>query len=85
MRFLWIYKNTSPKKNIAEKIGVSPSTVSREIKRNSTSNGEYIWNKAQKMADDRKYRTPKRKTPEELVQRIKEMIKIRAFISSPDF
>ncbi len=72
--FVNLKKHVS-QKDIAERIGVSPATVSREIKRNSTSNGEYIWDKAQKMADARKYRTPYRKTSEELVLRIKEMIK----------
>ena len=35
---------------IARSIGVHKSTVSREIKRNSTPSGKYVWNKAHDMA-----------------------------------
>ena len=43
---------------IARTIKVSPSTVSRELRRNLTPRGKYIWNKAQVMADARKHRSP---------------------------
>lgn len=43
---------------IARSIGVNQSTVSREIKRNSTPNGKYVWNKAHDMAESRKRHTP---------------------------
>ena len=33
-------------KAIARLIGVSESTVSRELKRNATKNGKYVWDKA---------------------------------------
>lgn len=41
---------------IARTIKVSPYTVSRELRRNLTPRGKYIWNKAQSMADARKHR-----------------------------
>lgn len=41
---------------IAETIGVDPSTISREIKRNSGSRGHYNWQTAQKNADYKKKR-----------------------------
>ena len=43
---------------IARTIKVSPSTISRELRRNLTPRGKYIWNKAQNMADARKRRHP---------------------------
>ena len=43
---------------IARSIGVHKSTVSREIRRNSTLNGKYVWNKAHDMAESRLRHTP---------------------------
>lgn len=43
---------------IARTINVSPSTVSRELRRNLTPRSKYVWNKAQVMADARKRRSP---------------------------
>ncbi|OUO74161.1 transposase, partial [Bacteroides sp. An269] len=43
---------------IARSIGVHKSTVSREIKRNSTPSGKYVWNKAHDMAESRRCHTP---------------------------
>lgn len=40
----------TPQKAIAQLIGVSKSTVNREIRRNSTPNGKYVWVKAQDRA-----------------------------------
>ncbi len=37
-------------KAIAQAIEVSESTVSREIKRNSTKNGKYVWTQADERA-----------------------------------
>ena len=45
-------------KAIARQIKVHASTVSREIKRNSTRLGRYSWRIAQESADIRKERTP---------------------------
>ena len=38
-----LLQNGTKKKDIAKAINVSPSTVSREIKRNSGHNGRYNW------------------------------------------
>ena len=46
------------KKEIALAIGVSNSTVTRELKRNSSSRGVYKWDKAQSLAKKRKHRKP---------------------------
>ena len=43
---------------IAQLIGVNKSTVCREIKRNSTKNGKYVWIKAHDKSEERKKRTP---------------------------
>lgn len=43
---------------IARTIKVSPSTISRELRRNLTPRGKYIWNKAHNMAEARKRRSP---------------------------
>lgn len=45
-------------KAIARQINVHPSTVGREIKRNSTRFGRYSWRVAQESADVRKERLP---------------------------
>ena len=60
---------------IAEEIGVSKSTVSREIRRNSKPEGEYIWKYAQRQSDSRKhgFKGHHRK-PEDLWWRIERMI-----------
>ena len=60
---------------IARQIGVSPSTVSREISRNSTKSGKYVWDKAHDKAVGRVKRTPgNRRTPETLRWRIEQFI-----------
>ena len=43
-----LLQNGTKKKDIAKAINVSPSTVSREIKRNSGHNGHYNWETAQR-------------------------------------
>ena len=61
---------------IARQIGVSPSTVSREISRNRTRTGKYVWNKADDIAVSRARRTPgNRRTPEALRWRVEQLIK----------
>ena len=40
---------------IAQAIGVSASTITRELKRNTSSRGKYRWDKAQKAAEKRKH------------------------------
>lgn len=46
------------KSEIAEAVGVSNSTITRELKRNSSSRGVYNWDKAQRQAEKRKRRAP---------------------------
>lgn len=46
------------KKEIAEAIGVSNSTITRELQRNSSKRGVYKWEIAQKQAEKRSKRTP---------------------------
>ena len=46
------------RKSIAEAIGVHPSTVMRELKRNSSQRGVYKWDKAHKQAEKRSRRMP---------------------------
>ena len=45
-------------KKIADQIGVNPSTIYRELKRNSTVNGAYLWSIADEQASKRKKRHP---------------------------
>ena len=52
----------STQKSIAKAIGVSESTVSREIKRNGGKNGSYNFLKAQEKADKRSHRTSGNRT-----------------------
>ena len=52
------------RKEIAAIVGISQSTLSREIKRNSTSSGKYIWTKAHDMAMQRRKRTVKNASAE---------------------
>ena len=40
---------------ISREIEVSASTVLREIRRNSNTNGEYVWRTAQRKAEARKH------------------------------
>lgn len=56
-------------------VGISESTLSRELKRNSSPSGNYIWFKANEKAMGRRKRTvPNSKKSEELVWRIKNLI-----------
>ena len=60
---------------IAKEIGVSVSTVCREIKRNAKADGDYVWKQAQARCDRRKhgFKGHHRKPPE-LWWRIDRMI-----------
>lgn len=46
------------RKEIAQAIGVSNSTITRELGRNSSSRGVYKWDKAQRQADKRRHKAP---------------------------
>jgi IS30 family transposase len=65
----------STRKSIAEAIGVSESTISRELRRNGGKNGSYNFMKAQEKADERSHRSPgNRAKPASLVWRVKQLI-----------
>ncbi|MEG1860370.1 MAG: helix-turn-helix domain-containing protein [Bacteroidaceae bacterium] len=56
-----IYLGKTEKKTnkaIAQQIGVHPSTISRELKRNISTKGSYLWFKADERALSRKNRNP---------------------------
>lgn len=60
---------------IAKEIGVSKSTVSREIRRNSKPCGEYVWKYAQECCNSRKHGLKgNHRKPPELWWRIEQMI-----------
>lgn len=62
-------------KAIAQQIGVSASTVSRELRRNSTASGKYVWDKADRQATERKTRRPGNHTiSESLKWRVRQLI-----------
>ena len=72
--FALLQKKTA-RKEIADIVGISQSTLSREIKRNSTPSGKYIWTKAHDMAMQRRKNTvTNAELSDELVWRIKEYI-----------
>ena len=65
----------STQKSIAEAIGVSESTVSRELRRNGGKNGSYNFLKAHEKAMERRHREPgNRAKPPELIWRVKQLI-----------
>ena len=51
-----MHKNGLKRYDIAEELGVSPSTISRELKRNSSKRGCYHPERADEMAQERKER-----------------------------
>ncbi|MES5168142.1 helix-turn-helix domain-containing protein [Prevotella melaninogenica] len=71
--FALLQKKTG-RKEIAAIVGISQSTLSREIKRNSTPSGKYIWTKAHDTAMHRRKRTVKNaRLSDELVWRIRNI------------
>ena len=65
----------STQKSIAEAIGVSESTVSRELRRNGGKIGGYNFLKAHEKAMKRRHREPgNRAKPPELIWRVKQLI-----------
>ena len=73
--FLLLQKRT-PRKEIALSIGISESTLSRELRRNSTDLGNYLPWKAHEQAMSRRTRTvTNRKIDVVRTLRIKEMIR----------
>ena len=64
-----------PRKEIARIVGISQSRLSRELRRNSTRSGKYIWFKAHDKAMERRRRSTRNAAlAPELVWRIKQLI-----------
>ena len=62
-------------KSIAESIGVSEATVSREIRRNGGKDRSYNFLKAQKKADARSHRTPGNRAVSDILRwRVRELL-----------
>ena len=72
--FALLQRKTS-RKDIVLIVGCSQSTLSREIRRNSTAKGNYLWDKAHAKAMERRKRsTSNKKLDSTLVWKIKQMI-----------
>ena len=70
-----LLQRKSPRKEIAHIVGISQSTLSRELKRNSSLSGKYVWLKAHdKGMERRKRSTSNAALAPELVWRIKQAI-----------
>ena len=70
-----LLQRKTPRKEIARIVGCSQSTLSRELRRNSTAQGHYLWEKAHAMAMERRKRTTtNKKLNDLLVWRIRQMI-----------
>ena len=68
-------QNGKSNAEIARTINVSPSTISRELKRNLTQRGRYVWNKAQALANARVRRKPgNRAVSNTLKWRVRQLI-----------
>ncbi len=64
--FVLLQKKTA-KKEIARLVACSQSTLSREIKRNSTEKGNYLWHKAHAKAMERRQRTTSNHTKDPII------------------
>lgn len=64
--FVLLQKKTA-RKEIADLVGCSQSTLSREIRRNSTDKGNYLWDKAHAKAMERRKRTTSNRTKDPLI------------------
>ena len=70
-----LLQRKTPRKEVALIVGCSQSTLCREIKRNSTAKGNYLWDKAHAKALERRKRvTANKRLDSILVWRIKQMI-----------
>ena len=61
-------QNGDTLEKIASFIGVHKSTVSREVRRNSTANGKYVWTKAHAKAESRQRHAPGNRRPDEILK-----------------
>ena len=70
-----LLQRKTPRKEIALIVGCSQSTLCRELQRNSTDKGNYLWEKADNKAMERRKRsTSNKKLNGTLTWRIKQMI-----------
>ena len=70
-----LLQRKSPRKEIVRIVGISQSTLSRELKRNSSPSGKYVWFKAHDKAMERRKRSVSNAAlSPELVWRIKQII-----------
>ncbi len=70
-----LLQRKTQRKEIAIIVGCSQSTLCRELKRNSTAKGNYLWEKAHAKALERRKRTTSsKKLDSVMVWRIKQMI-----------
>ena len=70
-----LLQRNSPRKEIAHIVGISQSTLSRELKRKGSPSGKYVWFKAHDKAMERRKRsTSNAALAPELVWRIKQAI-----------
>lgn len=71
-----LLQGKTARKDIARIVGCSEATISRELRRNSTDKGNYLWNKAHAKAIARRKRTTSNKKLDKiLVWRLKELIR----------
>lgn len=71
-----LLQRKTPRKKIDHIVGCSESTISRELRRNSTNKGNYPWHKAHDNTMARRRRSSSNKKLDDiLVWRIKELIK----------
>lgn len=64
--FVLLQKKTA-RKDIAALTGLSQSTICRELRRNSTARGHYLWQKAHQMAMERRRRTTSNSSKDEVI------------------
>ena len=71
-----LLQRKTPRKEIARIVGCSQATISRELSRNSTARGNYLWDKAHAKAMARRKRTTSNRKLDEILEwRIKELIR----------
>ena len=74
-QFFALLQRKTQRKKIARIVGISQSTLSRELRRNSSPTGKYVWFKAHDKAMERRKRsTGNAALAPELVWRIKQII-----------
>ena len=74
-QFFALLQRKSPRKEIAHIVGINQSTLSRELKRNGSPSGKYVWFKANDKAMERRKRSVSNAAlAPELVWRIKQTI-----------